>query len=130
MSSQAENAKLFQKVVVFKYVEDTFCQPKEILMKRQAVTRCDVRGVLPLLTRGPANTAAGQAAVTTAAGYFDEFDDASEEIFFMCMPHAMEYRIEISPDGWAETLPSFNVIEVWKRPKRAAREQVLSGPME
>ncbi len=81
--------------------------------------------------------AAVQLAVATAAGHFAAFDDASQEIYFTCTPYKMECQIEISPGSWAETLPSFSVIEVRKRSKRdsstrAVREQagVLSGPMQ
>ncbi len=81
--------------------------------------------------------AAVQAAVATAASHFAAFDDASQEIYFTCTPPKMGCQIEIPPDSWAETLPSFSVIEVQKRSKRdssirAVREQVavLSGPSQ
>ena len=74
--------------------------------------------------------AAGQAAVAMAASHFVAFDDASQEIYFMCEPYKLkpEYQVEISPSCWAEILPSFNVIEVAMRPRqhsntRAVREQ-------
>ena len=80
--------------------------------------------------------AAGQDAVATAAGHFAVLDNTSQEIYFTCTPSKMGCPIEISPGSWAETLPTFNVIEVRKRLKRdsstrAVREQVevLSGPM-
>ena len=72
--------------------------------------------------------AAGQAAVATAASHLPVFNTASQEIYFTCKPYTMGSHIEISPGGWAETLPSFDVIEVRKRSKwessiRAVREQ-------
>ena len=99
---------------------------------------CVVVWSLPLLARGHANIAAGQAAVATAASHFATLDDASQEIYFTCTPSRMGRPIEISAGSWAETLPLFSVIEVRKRSKRdsstrAVREQVgvlLSGPMQ
>ena len=45
MSSQQENADLFQRMVVFKYVEDNIWKPsKDILVKRDEVAQYDVRG--------------------------------------------------------------------------------------
>jgi len=76
---------------------------------------------------------AGQAASTTAANHFAAFDDRNQEIYFTCMPDKWR-QVEISPGGWAETLPSFSMIEVRKRSKwdsttRAVREQAaVSGP--
>jgi len=78
--------------------------------------------------------AAAQAAVATAANHFAALNDASQEIYFTCMLYKMSRQIEIAPGSWAETLPSFSVIEVRKRSKcdsstRAVRDQaVVSGP--
>ena len=49
MSSQLENADLFQRVVVFRLWED--CEERDILVSRQAVARYDVRGVVTTSTR-------------------------------------------------------------------------------
>ena len=43
MSSQEQNAKLFQKVVVFRFMEYDMYEPKDILVNRQAVAQYDVR---------------------------------------------------------------------------------------
>jgi len=53
MPSREENADLFQKMVVFKYVEDNGRkQSKDILVKRDAVAQYDVRrGVVITSTR-------------------------------------------------------------------------------
>jgi len=46
MSGQAENARLSQKMIVFKYVGDDKCRgTKEILVSRGAVAQYDVRGL-------------------------------------------------------------------------------------
>jgi len=46
MSSQDESARLFTKVVVFKYKEYEWEQPKEILVNRDTVAQYEVRGVI------------------------------------------------------------------------------------
>ena len=61
MSSQDERARLFQKMVVFKYAADNIWkQPKEVLVIRDTVAQYNVRAVI-ILARGPAN--ANMAAV-------------------------------------------------------------------
>jgi len=75
----------------------------------------------------------GQAALTMAANHFAASDDGNQEFYFTCVPHRWR-QIEISPGGWAETLPSFSMIEVrkrlrWDSSTRAVREQAeVSGP--
>ena len=52
MSSQDENAKLFQKMVVFKYVEGAKGkQTREILVSRGVVAQYHVCGVVITATR-------------------------------------------------------------------------------
>ena len=49
MSSQDESARLFQKMVVFKYVaDDKSKQSKEILINRDTIAQYNVRGVIML----------------------------------------------------------------------------------
>ena len=47
MSSQDESARLFQKMVVFKYAADNIWkQSKEVLVNRDTVAQYEVRGVI------------------------------------------------------------------------------------
>lgn len=54
MLSQEENADLFQRMVVFKYVEDSIWkQSRDILVTRDAVAQYDVRGGVVITTTRP-----------------------------------------------------------------------------
>jgi hypothetical protein len=105
---------------MFKYVtDDKLKQSKDILVNRDTVAQYDVRGVIMFRhsPKDPANMAAVQTAVATAANHFAALDDGSQEIYFTCTPYKMECQVEIPPSSWAETLPLFSALEVRKRSK-------------